>query len=134
MSSFNIAISGLNAASTRISVSASNLANKDSNFKKIDGQTVKSPYDALQAQNISLQTGGVQSIVKAANPSTKTIYNPTDAAADPDTGLVQTPNVDVEKELVNMQIARYDYRANLAVVKTQQKLEDELLKAVDIKA
>jgi flagellar basal-body rod protein FlgC len=127
---FSIAVSGLNAASQRLAVSAQNIVNKDSTKTLKDGQVIDEPYHAQQAQSISNALGGVSVVVKDANPPTTVTFNPDDPSADAN-GAVRVPNVDLETELVNQSIAAYDFKANLKSIKTQ---DDMLSSLLDIKS
>lgn len=127
MSPFDVSVSGLNAASRRLQVSANNLANIHSTGKMVNGQVVNSPYKAQVAQQVSNTLGGVSVVVKDANPPTITAYSPTDPAADPATGLTEIPNVDVAEEFINQMIASYDFKANLKAITTQNGLFENLL-------
>ncbi len=122
----NVALSGLGAASKRIGVSANNIANQLSTSTVIDGQVVKQAYVPKQVQQVSLQTGGVKALIGDVNPPTISVYAPesVDAGAD---GSLKLPNVNLETEMVNQAIAGYDFRANLTVIKAQDKLEKNLL-------
>jgi flagellar basal body rod protein FlgC len=61
----------------------------------------------------------------AQNPTTK-YYAPDSSQAD-DYGFVNAPNVDVAKQLVDQQIASYDYKANLKAIKIASGMEQNLL-------
>ena len=115
LSSIGSSISGLNAASRRIEVSANNIANQSS-----------SNYIPKRVEQISVEGGAVQSVVSDVNPASVPVFNPSSPEADQN-GMTQLPNVDVATELVNQAIAAYDYKANLKSIQIQKKLDNFLL-------
>lgn len=115
ISPISSALSGLNAASNRIAVSADNIANQ---FSK--------NYTPKTVLQVSVGNGGVRSEVRDVEPPTTTIFNPSDPDADANGG-VQLPNVDLATELVNMSIASYDYKANLKSIKIADNMQKYLL-------
>lgn len=120
------ALSGLAAASKRIEVSAANLANQSSTATQIDGVTTNKPYIPKDVVQISLGAGGVRPEVRdAGNPVVK-YHDPENPQADKN-GFVDTPNVDTAEQLVKMQIASYDYKANLKAIKIADRMEQNLL-------
>ncbi|MGE0755007.1 MAG: flagellar basal body rod protein FlgC [Alphaproteobacteria bacterium] len=120
------ALSGLRAASTRISVSANNLANQQSTSTRVGGQVLQEPFRPQRVEQVSQSTGGVLARVRDASPATIKVYDPTSPAANSE-GLVELPNVDTATELVNQRIATYDYKANLTSIKAQDDLQQSLL-------
>jgi flagellar basal-body rod protein FlgC len=126
ISTFNVAVSGLGAAGRRLSVSADNIANQLSTSTRLDGQVLHQPYTPKEVQQVSLQTGGVQSVVRDKTPAKTTVFAPENPDAKPD-GTLDLPNVSLEEEAVNMKMATYDYKANLSVIKVQGNMEKNLL-------
>ena len=120
------ALSGLAAASKRIEVSAANLANQSSTATQIGGVTTNKPYIPKDVVQISLGAGGVRPEVRdTGNPVVK-YHDPQNPQADKN-GFVDTPNVDTADQLVKMQIASYDYKANLKAIKIADRMEQNLL-------
>lgn len=126
ISPINSALSGLSAASKRLSVSANNIANINSTQTIKDGQVINKPYVAQKVEQISLSGGGVQVKIKDVDPASTQVYNPEDPAAD-ENGFVAFPNVSLENEIINQKLATYDYKANLRTLKVQDELEQSLL-------
>lgn len=123
----SIALSGLTAATRRITVSANNVANALTSRPTTAG--APAPEGVFAAQEItqrSVSGGGVRADVRDRNPATVTGADP----ASP-TGLSEFPNVDLVEEAVNQKIALANYKANAAVIRVQQEVDDALL---DIKA
>lgn len=121
VSAIDSALSGIAAASKRIQVSANNLANQNSTQTNNNGQITDQPYTPQRVDQISLSNGGVQAIVKDVNPATVDV-------PDLQTGqLTKSPNVDTANELIQMQLASYDFKANLKTIKVQDELFKNLL-------
>jgi len=100
----SIALSGLNAASTRLANSANNIVNaRTPGFK---------PSDAVTE---SVDNGGVIVDIRERTP------------ASVQTGNGEVPNVSLEQEVVNSITAESDFKANLALLKTQKELDKSLL-------
>lgn len=106
---YNTALSGLNAAQTRLNVSAQNVANSST-----EG------YKALSATSRSVETGGVIVDVRTQTPLSLSAPNPSGE------GTVEVPNVSFDQEVVNQIQASNDFKANLNVLKVQQRLDKAL--------
>jgi flagellar basal-body rod protein FlgC len=126
ISAINTAISGLNAASRRLENSSNNIANQFSTSTILNGQTVNKPFTPIEVQQVSLETGGVSTVLKEKDPASVTFYDPSNPQAN-EQGLVDFPNVDTAQELIGQQIAAYDYRANLKTIQTADKMQQKLL-------
>lgn len=122
-----IALSGVNAASRRLEVSGGNVANAFSTVGKTnDGTFVNNPYRAQRTVQTSVEGGGVRSqVVEDPNPTVR-VFDPSSPVAAED-GTVEVPNVSLDEEVVQQQLASYDFQANLKVIKTQQELDRSLL-------
>lgn len=120
------ALSGLAVASKRVEVSASNLANQSSTSTQINGVTTNQPYIPKDVVQISLGAGGVRAEVRDANNPVVKYHDPESPQAD-ESGFVEYPNVDTAEELVKMQIASYDYKANLKAIRVADRMEQSLL-------
>lgn len=120
------ALSGLAVASKRIEVAANNLVNQDSTATQVNGVTTNQIYMPKDVVQISLGAGGVRAEVRDANVPEVKYYDPENQQAD-DYGFVRTPNVDTAEEMVKMQIASYDFKANLKSIKVADNLQQNLL-------
>lgn len=120
------ALSGLSAASKRIEVSANNIANQNSTATQVGGVTTNKPFIPQDVVQISLGVGGVRAEVRDASNPTVNYYDPESPQAD-DYGFVSAPNVDTAEELVKMQIASYDFKANLKAIQVSNRLQQNLL-------
>ncbi|WP_316191947.1 MULTISPECIES: flagellar basal body rod protein FlgC [unclassified Bradyrhizobium] len=131
----SIALSGMNAASRRLEVSASNVANVMSTgaLPNTDG-TVPSgapqAYAALDVVQTASADGGTQTSVRTSNPSTVASSDPQAPFAN-QKGLVAAPNVDLAQEMIGQMVAKYSYVANLKVMKADDQMTKALL---DVKA
>jgi flagellar basal-body rod protein FlgC len=122
-----IALSGIQAASKRVEASASNIANLQT-----------ADYTPITAQQTALtdQTGNGQGVRSDFVPKTQPFtpsYDPDSPFANNE-GYVNTPNIDLAEEAVNMTIAKTAYKANVSVIETVQDMTKELLAAFDKKA
>lgn len=100
--SLRIAVSGLNAAVGKVAASASNIAN---------GSTPN--YKPVESFNSAEQAG------------------PTPAGVLTQIRLSGAPQVSLDEEVVSLTTATNAYKANAAVIKAVDKVQDELLRAVD---
>ncbi|MGA7070121.1 flagellar basal body rod protein FlgC [Bradyrhizobium sp.] len=126
-----IALSGLNAASLRLQVSASNVANAQSTgaLPNANGTVpagapqAYAPLEVVQSASVG---GGVQTSVTTVTPSTTAVFDPQASFANQD-GLVAAPNVDLAQEFVGQLLASYSYAANAIVLKTDDRMTQSLL-------
>ncbi len=114
----NTALSGLQAASTRLNVSANNVANAASTSGEV--------YKAQRVEQTSVQEGGVKAQVQPKTPATVQYFDQNNAAANEE-GVAEYPNVSLEEEVINQQIAGYDFKANLSVIRTADEMLGNLL-------
>ena len=129
-----IALSGLQAASSRVAASASNIANL-STSGALDPADGPPPYQAVTSvqSTVTDQSGeslGVRSSVIPTNRPSVAAYDPGSPFANTD-GLIGVPNVDLAEEAVNLQIARTAYKANLKTIQTASEMQNELLNVFD---
>lgn len=128
----NIAVSGLGAASLRLTASASNIANMrtrgplpatppSQDVPQGPGQV----YQARRVEQVANPDGGVSASLQASLPSWRTAFDPHAPYANAD-GLVAEPDVDIAGEFVNMIQARAAFGASLAVIRTVNQNEKSL--------
>ena len=127
MNVFLVAGSALQAQSTRLNTTASNLANADSVVGS-DGQ----PYRAKQVVFAATPLGDpaaqgvrVSQVVDSAAPL-RLVYDPKSPAANAD-GYVSMPNVNVVEEMTNMISASRAYQNNVEVMNTAKSLLEKTL-------
>ena len=125
-----IAVSGLNVASLRLQVVASNIANSLSTGPLPDAtnaaNAVNFPaaYSALRVNQTDAAGGGTSATVATITPAT--VYEPTAPFAD-DNGMVAGPNVDRANELLQLLVARYTFAANAQVIRADAQMSASLL-------
>jgi flagellar hook-associated protein FlgK len=105
----SIATSGLLASEKRVSIAANNIANA--------GTPGFTPQDVDQTAQ---SDGSVSAKAVDRTPASITLTNP-------DGSTQEFPNVSLDQELVNTQVATYDYKANAVLLKTQRELNKTLL-------
>jgi len=136
INTISIALTGLNAATQRLSASASNIANLQTVGSLEEGE--QAPYSALTTQHTALtdQNGngvGVSSQVVPKSTPFVPAFDPDSPFANED-GIIGIPNVDLAEEAVNVNLAETTYKANIATIKAAEELGDELLRIFDDEA
>jgi len=144
MSTLSIATSGLNAASLRLEVTASNIANASttgplpsSGGSGVSGAAAGSGNSNFPAVYLPLQVnqtdqtsgstpGGVVATVSTASPGFVAQYDPTASFANQD-GLVAAPNVDLASQFVQLLVAKYSFAANAKVIQAYSDTTKSLL-------
>ena len=124
-SSMRISGSALTAQRLRMDVIAGNIANADTT--RLNGQ--RQPYQRQQVVFAPLQqTPGaagdglqVAAIVKDTSAG-KQVYDPSNPDADPNTGMVEYPNVDTTTEMTDMLSASRAYEANVTVLESIKQM------------
>lgn len=123
----------LNAERIRMEVVSQNIANVNTT-RGPDGR----PYTREQVvfetvlRNQTEPGGASASSVRVARIEQdprppRLIYNPQHSHADPATGMVAVPNINVHEEMVDMLTAARTFEANLAVIKTSRHLAMQTL-------
>ncbi|MGY8710888.1 flagellar basal body protein [Bradyrhizobium sp. 18BD] len=137
MSILSIATSGLSAASLRVSVAASNIANANTTgpLPSSGGSgttagsgiapTFPAAYVPLRVDQVSTP-GGTAATVSTVSPSFTAQYDPGAPFANQD-GLVAAPNVDLVGEFVELETAKYSFIANAKVIRAYAETTDTLL-------
>ncbi len=126
-----IALSGMNAATRRLEVSASNVANALTSgaLPAADGTApagAQQAYAPLQVIQTANADGGTQASVTTVNPSYVVTSDPQAPFANQD-GLVAAPNVDISQEMVNQMISSYSFAANAKVLTADDRMTKTLL-------
>jgi flagellar basal-body rod protein FlgC len=132
MSILSIATSGLAAASLRLQVSASNVANISDTGPLPDASNAAgfpAAYAPSRVDQVDVAGGGTAATVTTVSPSYVPQYDPSAPYADKN-GLVAAPNVDLANEAVQQITARIEFAANAKVI----QIESEMMKTLlDIK-
>jgi len=126
MDSINTALSGMNAASTRVAVSASNVANVQSTVARENGDLVNRPYVPQQVAQQSVQPGGVATSLRDVSPPSIPVFSPEDPVANQD-GIVELPNVDLNQEVADQMLASNAYKASANVIRRSDEMYQSLL-------
>ena len=124
-----IAVSGLNVATLRLDVAASNIANALSDGPLPDAANAgnfPAAYTPLRVNQTDVVGGGTSATVSAVSPATVPVYDPGAPFADSN-GMVASPNVDLASELVQALIARYSFAANAQVIRADAQMSAALL-------
>lgn len=125
----SIALSGLRAQQTRLAAGASNIANA-STTGTAPAASPSAPastvYKPLNVNLTSLASGGVRADVVADPNGYSLIYDPSSPYANPQ-GMIAAPDIDLTREIVNITEIKHSFKANLAVLKTQDEMLGALL-------
>lgn len=124
-----IAVSGLNAATLRLQVSASNVANAQSSGPLPDAANAASypaAYNALRVDQAAAADGGTRAAIATASPGTVPAFDPGAPYADAQ-GMIAAPNVDLLSELIQQMFARTDFAANAKVIRSDEQMTKSLL-------
>ncbi len=119
---FHSSVSGLQAQSKRLAVSANNVANM-STAATPGSDSGYTPQEVIQTTTVG---GGVRAETRDIEPSSVRVYSPSNPAAD-DEGTVELPNVSLEAEFSNQILAKRAYQANAAVIRTQDEMLGRLM-------
>jgi flagellar basal-body rod protein FlgC len=106
----SIAVSGMQAASSRLEAAASNIVNMDS-----------SGYQSVSVAQSPAPDGGV---ITTSLQRPLLAYNPAYAAMQG-----SQPNGDLATEIVNLKVASLDFRASIQAYKAASQMFNTLLKA-----
>jgi flagellar basal-body rod protein FlgC len=144
MSTLSIATSGLSAASLRLDVAASNIANAlttgplpASGGSNASAGTVNSSNNSNFSAYVPLQVnqvdqtsgstaGGTTAVVSTVSPSFVPQYDPNSPFANRE-GLVAAPNVDLASQFIQLLTAKYDFAANAKVIQAYDNTTKSLL-------
>ncbi len=126
-----IAASGLLAASTRLQVSAENVANANSDGPLPSaGAAVQAQYPAAyvpqQVGQVATAGGGTSAIVTKVAPGDVAVSDPGAPYADAG-GEVAQPNVDFANEAIQQATASYDFTMNALVMRVYSRMMKTLL-------
>jgi len=143
LQSLKISATGLSAHRTKMNVIAENLANSETTKTEEGGpyrrkmviyrddpvETFKNTLNQEMGSGKRTYTGvKVDDIVKSQEDF-RLVYNPAHPDADPATGYVAMPNVDVLTEVADMMVARRSYDANVTALENTKAM---VLKALEI--
>lgn len=127
----SIAVSGMKAATRRLEVSASNVANASTTgaLPSADGTVATGApqaYAPLRVDQTATADGGTQTSVTTTSPSTVAVSDPQASYANAD-GMVAAPNVEFSQEVIDQVIATYSFATNANVLRAQDRMTKSLL-------
>ena len=122
----DIALSGMQAASTRLANSANNIANAQSTARIVDGKRESSPFVPQDVVSIAVEpTGGVETELRTRTPASVPVNDPDNPSADAE-GITQYPNVNIDEAVAGLPMNTYTFQANLKALQT----DDENMKSL----
>lgn len=118
----NIALSGMRAAALRVANSANNIANAQSAYTSTsEGKLVEKVFVPKEVVQIADPNGGTIATTRDSGRAPIKYY-------DPQTGVVEAPNVDLASELAEVSYASSVYKANLKIATQSSVLYESLFK------
>lgn len=128
VSSINIGISGLQAATARLNASAANIANFTTSGSLTDPDNA--PYTPQDVTYQSQGDGGVLANTVSRDPAFVPAFDADSPFAD-ENGFIGVPNISLSSEIVNLKLAELSYKANIQTIETSSDLFEELLDTFD---
>lgn len=127
----SIALSGLRAQGTRLAASSNNIANATTAGALPTPESPASAvYRPLNVSFVALNSGGgVSAQVNEETNGFTAIYDPSSIYANNE-GFIAAPNVDINKEIINIMESKILFKANLATVKSEKEMLGELIDAI----
>ncbi len=139
LQAMQVSATGMSAHRSKINVIAENLANAESTRTQDDEpyrrkmvvfsekrlNDFRSVYGRLKSNPSGVQ---VTDVVRSQKEF-RLVHNPDHPDADPETGFVSMPNVDLLTEIADMMIARRSFEANVTALSNTRSM---ILKALEI--
>ncbi len=130
-----VALSGALSQTDRVSAAAANLANQQSigalpanGTSGSSSASQSSAYQPVTANTVSVgASGGSATVYRPITPSYLSAYQPDSSSANAN-GLVAVPNIDSTQNLLTLKTASSAYQANLAVIKTTDQMNRDVLR------
>ena len=131
----SIALSGLSAQKQRLNATASNVANllsqgaaPGSAEAAAGAPVVYKPLQVnLSSQVLSNGQGaGVRGDITEKENPFSFVYNPEALGANGE-GFVAVPNINLDEEIIDLLVTKTLFKANAAVIRTQDELSGQLL-------
>lgn len=120
-----IALSGLKAADVRLEASARNIANAQSRGA-VSGAEGRAAYRPVAVSQVSLASGGVGATLAPSLREALLVYDPSASFADRQ-GYVDTPDIDLVDETVELATSRNSLGANLLVLRVAMDMDEDAL-------
>jgi flagellar basal-body rod protein FlgC len=139
LQAMRISATGLTAQRTKMNIVAENLANMETTQTEQGGpyrrkMLVLSEKPAERFGNLlnrmQEKSAGVEvEEVASSQEDYRLVHNPSHPHADPETGFVAMPNVDLMTEVADMMVARRAYDASITAIANTKSM---VLKALEI--
>jgi flagellar basal-body rod protein FlgC len=139
MNTINTALSGLQAAATRLAGAADNTANMRTRGPVPEtppSEPVTPPkpprpdqprvYQAVETLQTAEPDGGVRARTEPVKPSYVTEFDPESPYAN-ERGEVAAPNVDLAREVVDQLEALRAFRVNVSVIRTAEEMDETII-------
>ncbi len=136
---FRISATGLTAQRTKMNIVAENLANAETTRTELGGpyrrkmlvlsEKPAERFRDLMGRMQEKDSGVEVEEVIASQEDYRLVHNPSHPDADPDTGYVAMPNVDLLTEIADMMVARRAYDASITAISNTKNM---ILKALEI--
>jgi flagellar basal-body rod protein FlgC len=138
LNSMFIAVSGMQAAMTRLGVSASNIANANTTgglpgpSGEVSGAAAYTPLRVIQSALVlgGGAGGGTVASVQAVQQAYVESYEPTSPHADGN-GMVAAPNIDLAQEVLDQTEAALSFKLNAKVFETASDMLKTLIEMTD---
>jgi flagellar basal-body rod protein FlgC len=138
MQAMKISGTGLTSQRAKINVISENLANTETTRTEnggpyrrkmvVFGEQTMEPFQSVLDREQGAVGVEVAEIVESQDDF-PLVYNPSHPDADPETGNVRMPNVDIITEMADMMVARRAYDANVTAMNNAKSM---MLKALEI--
>jgi flagellar basal-body rod protein FlgC len=139
MQAMKISGTALTAQRAKINVISENLANSETTRAE-DGQPYRrkmvvlseqpvEPFKSVLAREQEEAVGVTVSEIVESQEDFNLVYNPAHPDADPDTGYVKMPNVNILTEMADMMTARRAYEASVTAMNNTKSM---MLRALEI--
>lgn len=139
LQAIRISATGLTAQRTKMNIVAENLANVETTRTDQGGpyrrkmlvlsENSAERFRDLMGRMQEKDTGVQVEEVINSQENYRLVYNPSHPDADPDTGYVAMPNVDLLTEIADMMVARRAYDASITAISNTKSM---ILKALEI--
>lgn len=139
LGAIKISSSALSAHRTKMNVVAENIANSETTRtaeggpyrRKMVVYETEAPmsFDAMLKNEVARGEGVKVSEIVSSPEDYRLEYNPAHPDADPATGYVKMPNVDILSEMADMMVARRSYDASATAVENSKNM---IMKALEI--
>jgi len=137
--SMRVSMTGLSSQRIKINVISENLANSETTRTEnglpyrrkmvvLESKPVEE-FDKTLSRSIDGQEGVAVAEIVLSPEAFKSVYNPSHPDADPETGYVAMPNVNVLTEMADLMTARRSYDANVTAMSNTKSM---MLKALEI--